>query len=247
MNPKEVEGEKKVPIAVFITLILLGIMVAGATYQFYLSYGDLRRATYNAFITVLHLNIPENIEHGGIIFLFSVFGALFEIYLLIVLIELIYYGKLRRSLRGVRVMDKIKKMNGHYIICGGGRVGESVAEELEKEGKQYVIIEEDPERYEELISKGLNVIEGNSLEEEFLEMAGIKKAAVVICALGQDGENLLNILLAKDLNHNIKVVTRLNEKEYFNKFKNAGADEIIMPAIIGGKIMAKTAEKLLGE
>ncbi len=247
MNPKELEKEGRVPLIVGITLLLLGLILFLGAYEYYQDYGDWRLSIYESFRTILHIDLPSGIKNGGVIFFLSILGALFEIYLLLVLIELIYNGKLRKNMEEVRLMNKIKKMSNHYIICGGGRVGESIAEEFEKEKKPYVIIEQNPERVEELKVKGLNVMNGNSLEEEYLRIAGIEKAGVLIACLGHDGDNLLEVIMAKDLNPNIRIVARANEKEFINKFRNAGAEEVINPAYISGKLMARSAERLIGE
>ncbi len=247
MNPKRLEKEARVPIIVGFTLILLFLLVFAGAYEYNKTYGDWRLSLYQAFKTILHISIPTGVKEGGLIFLFSFLAALFELYLLLVLIELIYNGRLRRNMQEVKMMGKIKKMENHYIICGGGRVGESIAEEFHREGKQYVVIEHNPERVKELKLRGLIVIEGNSLEEEYLKLAGIDRAAVLIACLGHDGDNLLQVIMARDLNPNILIVARANEKEFITKFKNAGAQEVINPAIISGRIMAKAAEKLLSE
>jgi len=247
MNPKELEKEGRVPIIVGITIFLLALLVLMGAYEYNSTYHDIRRSLYESINSILHLNIPVGVKDSGVIFALSIIGALLEIYILLVLVELIYYGRLRKNIREVRLMSKIRKMKDHYIICGGGRVGESIAEELQREGKNYVVIEKNPERVEELKLREINVVEGNSLEEEYLKLVGIERAAVIIACLGHDGDNLLQVIIARDLNPNIKIVARANDTEFIKKLQSAGAHEVINPAIISGKLMARAAERLVGE
>ena len=59
--------------------------------------------------------------------------------------------------------NKISKMENHYIVCGYGRVGRSVAEELELQGKRFVAVEKDPEVFQRCIDEGFMGINGSAI------------------------------------------------------------------------------------
>jgi voltage-gated potassium channel len=132
-----------------------------------------------------------------------------------------------------RKMDKtLDKMKNHYIVCGYGKTGKHVLEDLLKKGLEVVIIESNSERNEklkELYSDKYIHLDADATDDAVLIRAGIKKARFIISVLSTDAENLFVTLSAKDLNKNIKVITRVAETNSSEKFKKAGADFIVSP------------------
>ena len=55
---------------------------------------------------------------------------------------------------------QIEKMTGHVIICGYGRIGQMLAEELHAGGMEFVIIELDPARLNEAAAKNYPTWQG---------------------------------------------------------------------------------------
>jgi voltage-gated potassium channel len=68
--------------------------------------------------------------------------------------------------------------------------------------------------------------------------AGIEKARGLFAVTGDDNQNLVVSLTAKQLNPNLRVVARCNEIKNSQKMKKAGADAIVSPTSIGGLRMA---------
>jgi voltage-gated potassium channel len=246
MNPETLELEKNIPRKVGVTLILLLILIGIGTWMFYIQSGDLKVAANKAITLVTHIEIPSG---GSALwsFVLSALGAILVLYIIIVVVQLVYEGRLKKNVKEVRMMANIKKLKNHYIICGGGRVGRSLAEELHIRKLPYVIIEENVDVVEELKHDDFLVIEGNALESDYLKLAGIERAKVLITCLNDDGNNMLQTIMAKDLNPKIKVVARVDLKMHVDKFISAGASEVVMPEIIGGKKMALVAATIGGD
>ena len=140
---------------------------------------------------------------------------------------------------GRRRMDlRIRKLEGHHIICGYGRVGEVVCETLEEAGSAFVVVEKDPGRIEEAKDKGYLYIEGDATETDTLEQAGMRRARGLVCALESDADNLFTTLSARTLNSDITIVTRCVSSDSIEKLRYAGADRIISPYTISGRRMA---------
>jgi voltage-gated potassium channel len=141
-------------------------------------------------------------------------------------------GELSKLLKQ-RKMDKVlDAMNNHYIVCGYGKTGKHVLEELLKKGLEVVIIESNTERNEklkELYSNKYIHLDADATEDAVLLQAGVKRAKILISVLSTDAENLFVTLSAKDLNKDIKVITRVAETNSSEKFKKAGADFIVSP------------------
>lgn len=141
-------------------------------------------------------------------------------------------------------MKNIKKLKDHYIICGGGRVGSNVAEDLQKSKKKFVVIDRDAEAVAAFKKNKMLAILGDSVDSEFLNQAGIDKAKTLISCLDSDGDNILQIIVAKKMNKKLKIISRASHIKFIDSLKSAGANDIIIPEIIGGQKMAQAAIKL---
>jgi voltage-gated potassium channel len=137
-----------------------------------------------------------------------------------------------------RMMSNISKLENHYILCGYGRVGRSVAEELSDHGRRFVVIELDREAYDDCIRDGYYAINGSATDNEQLLNAGIKRAVGLVSALRSDADNLFVVLTARTLNSNLILVARADQLESEQKLEMVGADRVISPHKIAGKRMA---------
>ncbi|MGE5492260.1 MAG: potassium channel family protein, partial [Actinomycetota bacterium] len=154
----------------------------------------------------------------------------------VTLLETDLNGNLRR-----RRMEKIiKKLKGHYILCGFGRVGRNVAGELEATNRHFVAIDEDEQKLEEYKERfpGLLYIHGDASDDDILLRADLHDAKGVFALTGDDSRNLMIIITAKQLNPNVRVVARCQETRNIEKMKKAGADAIVSPNFTGGMRIA---------
>lgn len=142
------------------------------------------------------------------------------------------------NLREKRTLKKVKLMHDHVIVCGYGRNGKQAVQKLLDYKKPFVIIEKEEAVIERFSEDHLLFIHGNSVEDEVLIEAGIKKASTLICALPSDADNLFIVLSARQINKNLKIISRATEETSYQKLKLAGADNVIMPDKIGGDHMA---------
>lgn len=141
-------------------------------------------------------------------------------------------GELSTLLKQRKMNKVLERMKNHYIVCGYGKTGKHVLEDLLKKGLEVVIIESNSERNEklkELYSDKYIHLDADATEDSVLIQAGIGKAKFLISVLSTDAENLFVTLSAKDLNKDIKVITRVAETNSAEKFRKAGADFIVSP------------------
>lgn len=145
-----------------------------------------------------------------------------------------------KSLRRRRMDKMIKKLHGHYILCGFGRVGRNVAQELEATHRHFVAIDEEPERLEAYADKkpGALYIHGDAVDDDVLIEANIAQAKGVFAITGDDSRNLMIALTAKQLAPDVRVVARCNEMRNVEKMRKAGADAIVSPNFTGGMRIA---------
>ena len=192
---------------------------------------------------------PDKLENANpvskvLFVLLSFAGEVLTFYVFYLIIEFIISGEMNKKLGGVKDIRMASRLKDHYIICGGGRVGEHLAEKLTKEGKDLVIIDQDELKIAQLKRKGFRAILGSSNTEEALKHAGIHNAHSLAAVVGDDGDNLLTILTAKELNEEVSIAARANDESIVSKLKHAGAEVVILPEVVGGM---KLADAILGD
>lgn len=143
------------------------------------------------------------------------------------------------SLLWRRRMDKkIKALESHYIICGYGRTGRAVCNQLALENTPFVVVEQTPELLEMLrVSKRL-FIDGDATHDECLRRAGIGRAKGLVAALGNDAENVYLVLSARDLDAKLNIVSWASTVEAETKVLRAGANRALSPYVQGGRRIA---------
>lgn len=201
---------------------------------------------YMTVITIATIGFGEIIDlsgnPGGR--LFTIFIAISGIgaltYFVTNLTGLVVEGALTESFRRRKMENRANNYRDHFIVCGFGVVGSYVAEELRGTRRPYVIVDED----KEAVAKALEslpdqiVLEGDATNNDILIKAGIERAKGLFAVTGDDNQNLVISLTAKQLNHKVRVVARCADIRNDEKIKRAGADAVVSPGFSGGLRMA---------
>lgn len=148
-----------------------------------------------------------------------------------------------RYFSNLGIKKRVKKMKNHYIICGLGRVGSHVAEEMASEGVDFVCIEKDTRINESLSDRNWVIVEGDATEDAVLYKAGIEKAKGIICVMDSDINNLYVTLSARGIRSDLSIITRADEDSSIPKFQRAGATQVISPYTLLGKRIVRSALK----
>jgi voltage-gated potassium channel len=142
------------------------------------------------------------------------------------------------------MLDKIRSLKGHTIICGYGRHAEEVTRELSKQGMPFVVIEQHPEKLHALSEYTSYLhVSGDATDETVLLEAGIDRASSLVITLPDDAHNIFVIVSARQLNPALRIICRANQETHASKLRKAGADHIVMPERIGGFYMATLVNK----
>jgi voltage-gated potassium channel len=128
-----------------------------------------------------------------------------------------------------RMERELAKLSGHYIICGAGRVGRTVARQLRASGETCVVIDRDPNRARWAEEEKIPVIVGNASSEETLQKAHIDTARGFVSAVSSDAENLYIVLTARGFRPDLKIIARASEEEATSKLLRAGASQVLSP------------------
>lgn len=139
-----------------------------------------------------------------------------------------------------RTMKEIEKLTDHVIVCGGGRTGRQIAEELAAAGEPFVIIDHDPVAARAIseLEPGILLLLGDATQDHHLHQAGIERAKGLITCLSSDMDNLFVCLSARHLQPGLRIVARAMEEEAVYKLYRAGADHVVSPTVSGAMRMA---------
>ncbi len=199
-------------------------------------------ALYMTVITLASVGFMEVhplTEHGRVFTIVLILGGTgILVYGVSTFIAFVVEGELTDALRRRKMQRKIDSLREQFIVCGAGSTGRYVIEELQKTGKDFVVIERNPARIRELEESGILCIPGDATHNSALLAAGVERAAGLVTALHSDAENLLVVFTAKRLNPKVRVISKAVEEESDQKIRMAGADSVVMPNFIGGLRMA---------
>lgn len=226
-------------------LVILAVIFVIGVFGYWLGGGSLLDSIYMV-VTTLSM-VGYNDQVGGIemtpaVRVFTivviVFGVSTALYIVGGIFQMMTEGEINRALGMRRVSREIKRLSGHVIICGFGRVGEIVATELRHRRLSIVVIEDNAERISEAISHEFLTINGDATEEDVLIDAGIRGAKTVVTTLPSDADNVFISLTARDLNPNLQIIARGEYRATEKKLLQAGADRVVLPAAAGALRMA---------
>src|SRR5215204_983128 len=136
---------------------------------------------------------------------------------------------------------EISKLDGHYILCGYGRVGRQVAAEFARDGVPFVVIEQDPRVVEECREEGYLAFVGEASNDDVLEEVGISRARGLVATVNSDADNVFVVLSARKINPGLHIVARASSEESASKLEIAGADRTLSPYAVGGRRLASLA------
>jgi len=197
---------------------------------------------YMTFITIASIGFSEVVdltqyEYGRLFtVLISIMGMGVLGYVLSTVTAFMLESDLNIAWRRKKMRQKIAKMEGHYIVCGAGRVGSNVAHELDLTGRPSVVIDpsfDSLQKYLEMHPAQL-YLQGDATDDEMLLAAGLMRAHGVFAVAHDDNDNLVISLSVKQLNPGLRVVARCHDLKNSDKLRRAGADEIVSPDFTGG-------------
>jgi voltage-gated potassium channel len=226
-----------------IALAGLVVVLTGGTVGFMvLEKMDFLNALYMTVITLSTVGFGEvkPLHPYGKVFAIVLifFGVALAGFTASVIGQLVLEGHFQEMFGRKRMESKIRKMSGHYIIAGYGRVGRQVAQEFKKRQVPFVVIEKSEEGVRRLFAEGVLCIQGEATDDDVLRRAGIESAKTLISTLPDEAQNVYLTLTARDINKNLHIIARADYEDGEKKLLRAGADHVVSPHVLGGQRMA---------
>lgn len=220
-------------------LLIIGLFIYGIVGSILIMHLNLIDSIYYATITMATVGYGDYTPHTGIQKIFATTLAIGGVALLAYVFNVIltnFQERMSKYSKGMKKLKAIENMEDYYIICGFGRVGRVVFEELLDRNQNIIVIDKDEEVCENIEErKNVTVLNRDAIEDDFIsKLVGENCRSAIICT-GDDVDNLFIVMTIREANSNAWIVTRASKLENIKRLRKAGADKIVSPEIIGGK------------
>lgn len=222
-------------------LAFCGVLVVG-TVGFHLMIGEgVVSAFYRAVVTttLTGLDTPPPSDASklfSVVLLLS--GVAIFLYIAGAVVEVITRGVLGGAFAERRRRHLLEDLHDHVIICGFGRVGRAVAEEVAATGRPYVVVDVNEQSVATAEEVGAPVIHGDGTEDAELRRAGIDRAHALVACADSDEKNVFITLSARAMRPELVLVARASSPAAAEKLRRAGADRVVEPYSSAGRTMA---------
>lgn len=204
---------------------------------------DWLEATWLVVVTVSTVGYSETSDSSPTLQVLTMFvivlGVTAAAYTFGGFIQLMLEGEVERMLGRRKMTKELGRMSDHVIICGFGRLGQDLANQLNHRNLPFVIIDLLPEKVVEASDMGFLAIQGDATTEEILEEVNLKTARALATALPSDAENVFITLTARNLRSDIQIIAKSERESSCRKLRQAGADKIVMPHRVGAQQMER--------
>ncbi len=224
-------------------LTFLVIALVGGTLGYSLIEGwDPLSSLYMTVITITTVGYGEvrPLSQGGIAFtMMLILSSVGMVAFIVVgLARVMVEGEVRRIFGRRKLEKKISNLKDHYIICGYGRIGSYIGQELAERPVPFVVVEKDLDVTQRIEDQDCLYVNGDATNDDILKKAGIDSARCLVATVASDADNLYITLTARELNPDLYILSRATDENAQKKLLTAGANKVVSPYLIGAHRMA---------
>jgi CPA2 family monovalent cation:H+ antiporter-2 len=139
-----------------------------------------------------------------------------------------------------------KNLTDHVIICGFGRIGQTVSRFLKQDSIDFVAIDIDPLRTRTAREAGENILFGSSRQTEILNAAHLNQAKLVVVAFGEDKQSLEVVQKVRSLSPDVPILVRTRNDDNLDALHEAGANEVVPESLEGSLMLVSQVLSLTG-
>jgi voltage-gated potassium channel len=231
-----------------VIIIVLTLVVTGTIGFRLIEYGKPEATWVNCcYMTVTTLTtvgygevIPLS-ENGRIfVMCFLVVGFSSFTYSAFTMGQWLVSNEMQGLLEKRRMTHAIKDMQDHYIICGLGRMGRTICQQLHDRHRPFVVIDCN----EEIVAQYCRThnwpyLVGDATDDQVLKQAGIAQAKSLAAVLPTDADNVYVVLSARLLDKDLQIIARASDDKATSKLHQAGANRVVSPFTTAAAKMAR--------
>ena len=227
-------------------IALLVAILAGGTIGYMVIEGwsawDAFYMTVTTVATVGFREVHTLSRVGQVFTVVLIFGGVgTAFYTATLLAAAIVEGGLHSRFEERRLARMLDHIRDHFIVCGYGRIGRIIADDLHQQHVPFVVIERDPDLVHAVAERGWLAVHADASQEDVLRRVGIHRARGLIAAVGTDAENVYTVLSARVMRPDLFIIARVESEDAEHKLRRAGADRVISPYQIGATHMVQSA------
>ena len=152
----------------------------------------------------------------------------------------LFSAEMRHFLEKRRMDKEIQQLDGHFIVCGFGRMGWTICKHLRERERPFIVIDTD----ENLLRNGCTgqnwlFVVGDASDDSVLMQAGIGRAKALATVLPTDADNVYVALTARLLSSKIDIIARASDEGAALKLERAGANRVVSPYSTGAQKIAR--------
>ncbi len=240
-------ARKRVVWALLLLVLVVGVGAVGYWYIGWIQRPDtwsFDDCVYMTVITITTVGFGEILDFNAIrggrewTQVLLVFGVAADLYVVSTITSFFVEADFADIRRWQKLERRMKDISNHYIVCGVGRTGIHVINELVAVGESVVAVDANDALLDELRERNVLVVAGDATEDEVLERAGLRRAKGVVATLDDDKTNMFVVVTARQINPRARIVVKAVSPSAAEKLRRAGADSVVAPNFIGGMRIA---------
>jgi len=243
----EVITSKKTELTILFLLVLFIVFISGVSLYVFEAKTNpnvhtLLDAFYWAFVTISTVGYGDITPQSNEARVFTIIIILSGLGLISFFTSIIVSSFTEKidEIKEAKTLTKIDRLSYYYLICGYSHLAELLAQKLKNEKKPFVILENDPDKFEEIQKRGYLCIKEDASKKEVLEKIQLKeKVKAVVCLAQDDIHNIFIALNIRSISKSIPIISRTFSKNSYKKLELAGVDYIVSPYQTAGLMASK--------
>ncbi|MGP4956858.1 cation:proton antiporter [Pseudomonas helleri] len=145
-----------------------------------------------------------------------------------------------------KITEQSAELQGHVVICGFGRVGQSIGRFLHRENKDFIALDYDPDQIQKANKTENTVHYGDARRGDLLRAVGLDRARLLVIAVDNTEIAMSVLKEARLITIAVPILVRTRDDSRLTELKAAGATEVVPELLESSLMLASHALILLG-
>ncbi|WP_282363378.1 monovalent cation:proton antiporter-2 (CPA2) family protein [Pseudomonas sp. PS01297] len=145
-----------------------------------------------------------------------------------------------------KITEQSAELQGHVVICGFGRVGQSIGRFLQRENQDFIALDYDPDQIQKANKTESTVHYGDARRGDLLRAVGLDRARLLVIAVDNTEIAMSVLKEARLITIAVPILVRTRDDSRLTELKAAGATEVVPELLESSLMLASHALILLG-